>query len=122
VSARTKPAGERCEKIEPFVLLRVAALPCSLKSMIKVFYIGDSASTTGMLRAVLSEGWQAAELSRSQEFIYVGSDFPSLRADQTPATIIEISGKLDTLSLATGFYRAEHPPLGFEETLRALHS
>ncbi len=90
--------------------------------MLKVFYIGDSASTTGMLRAVLSEDRQAAELARSQEFTYVGSDFPSLRADQTPATIIEVSGELETLSLATGFYRAADPPLGFEETLRALRS
>lgn len=90
--------------------------------MVKVFYVGGAGSTVGMLRAVLSEDWQATQLSQSQEFTYVGSNFPLSGKTDPPATIIEISGRLGTLSLENGFYRAERAPDQFEETLRALRN
>ena len=43
--------------------------------MVKIFYVGGSASSSGMLRAVLAEG-QFADLAASQDFTYLGVAFP----------------------------------------------
>jgi hypothetical protein len=87
--------------------------------MVKIFYVGGSASSSGMLRAVLAEG-QIAGLAASQDFTYLGAAFPSQVAGAPPATIIEVSGDTAQSSWKPGFYRAERPPLQFDETLRSL--
>jgi hypothetical protein len=87
--------------------------------MVKIFYVGGSASSSGMLRAVLAEG-QIAGLAASQDFTYLGVAFPPQVAGAPPATIIEVSGDTAESSWKPGFYRAERPPLQFDETLRSL--
>jgi len=87
--------------------------------MVKIFYVGGSASSSGMLRAVLGEG-QIADLAASQDFTYLGVAFPPQVVGAPPATIIEVSGEARQTTWKPGFYRAERPPLQFDETLRSL--
>ena len=89
--------------------------------MVKVFYVGGSAATTGMLRAVLLDDLEEARLAESQEFAYLGTQFPRLMAGGPPATIIEISER-QAGSLQVGFHRAEQQPLQFEDVLCAIRN
>jgi hypothetical protein len=86
--------------------------------MLKIFYVGGSAATTGILRAVLLDARQAAQLAASQELAFLGSHFPRM-AKGAPATIIEVCGEQAEVGLQPGFYRAQQAPLQFEDTLRA---
>jgi hypothetical protein len=83
------------------------------------FYVGGSASTSGMPRAVLSE-WQIPDLAASQELTYLGATFPLQRAGDPPSTIIEISGEPGEATWQHGFYCAACPPQQFDDTLRSL--
>jgi len=87
--------------------------------MVKVFYVGGSASSSGMLRAILAE-WQIADLAASQAFAYLGLAFPPQKQGDPPSTIIEVSGEPGETTWQLGFYRAEYPPQQFDDTLRSL--
>ena len=89
-----------------------------LGAMIKIFYVGGSASSSGMLRAVLPEA-QFSGLPLQHEFTYVGPGFPFQEAGEPPATILEFSGP-SSENWQSGFYKAKHPPVQFEEVLRNL--
>ena len=87
--------------------------------MVKVFYVGGSASTSGMLRAVLAE-WQIPDLAATQELTYLGATFPPQQKVDPPSTIVEISGNQGETTWQPGFYRAGFPPQRFDEALRTL--
>ena len=87
--------------------------------MVKVFYVGGSASTSGMLRAVLSE-WQFRDLAASQKLTYLGATFPLQHAGDPPSTILELSKEQSEAAWQPGFYRAARPPQQFDDTLRSL--
>jgi len=88
--------------------------------MVKVFYVGGSASSSGMLRAILAER-QIADLAASQAFAYLGAAFPQQKKGDPPSTIIEVSGsEQGETAWQPGFYRAEYPPQQFDSTLRSL--
>jgi len=87
--------------------------------MAKIYYVGGSASSTGILRCVLP-GDQLSNLIRTQQFTFLGDAFPSNCKGDAPATIVEVAPDERPPSWAPGFYRAERPPLQFEETLRAV--
>jgi hypothetical protein len=87
--------------------------------MLKIFYVGGSAATAGILRAVLLDARQVAQLAASQELAYLGSHFPRLAKGHAPATIIEVLGEQPEMGLRSGFYRAQQAPFQFEDTLRA---
>jgi len=87
--------------------------------MVKVFYVGGSASSNGMLRAIVAD-WQIADLATSQAFAYLGAAFPPQTQGDPPSTIIEVSGERGETAWQPGFYRAEYPPQQFDDTLRSL--
>jgi hypothetical protein len=87
--------------------------------MVKVFYVGGSASGNGMLRAIIAE-WQVADLLASQDFTYLGSEFPMQATDDPSSAILEVSAEQGEGTWQPGFYRAAHPPIEFDETLRSL--
>ena len=91
-----------------------------LHGMIKVFYVGGSASSNGILRAVLPD-MHASNLAATQQFTYLGSTFPQQAVGSAPATILEVSADHTETTWQPGFYRAERPPLQFDETLRSLN-
>ena len=87
--------------------------------MAKVYYVGGSASSSGMLRCILPQT-QLPSLFDTQQFVYLGAAFPSDCKGGPPATILEVAADERPDSRESGFYRAERPPLQFEETLREL--
>jgi hypothetical protein len=87
--------------------------------MVKVFYVGGSASTNGMLRAVLLST-QVAELAVTQKFTYIGARFPPQGAGDPPVTTVEVTEEQGQITWRAGFYRAERAPVQFEEILRSL--
>ena len=87
--------------------------------MAKIYYVGGSASSSGMLRCIVPRK-QLPGLMRTQQFVYIGADFPFDCRGGPPATILELAPDERPDSWRPGFYRAERPPLQFEETLRDL--
>jgi len=90
--------------------------------MAKIYYVGGSASASGILRCILPSA-QLHSLIQTQHFVYVGAVFPVNGSGAPPTTILEVlpEERPDTPDTwQPGFYRAERPPLQFEETLRAL--
>jgi hypothetical protein len=87
--------------------------------MAKIYYAGGSSSSTGILRCILS-GSQLPSMMGTQRFTSLGDTFPSDCKGGPPTTILEILPDECSASCKSGFYRAEQPPLQFEETLRAL--
>ena len=89
--------------------------------MAKIYYVGGSASASGILRCILPSA-QLQSLRRTQQFAHIGAAFPFSREGGPPATILEVFPEERSDTWESGFYRAEHPPLQFEEILRALES
>ena len=88
--------------------------------MAKIYYLGGSTSSNGILRSIPT-GSLLSGLLRSHTFVYVGATFPA-EARGAPATILEISQDEQSDGWDAGFYRAKLPPLEFEEMLRDLES
>lgn len=89
--------------------------------MAKVYYVGGSTSFSGILRCILPSP-HLVGLIQAQQFVYVGTAFPSDCKGDPPATIVEIPPDERPDGLQPGFYRSKLPPLQFEEILRALES
>jgi hypothetical protein len=87
--------------------------------MIKVFYF-SGASPIGDLRAVLLDSLHVIRLASSQAFTYLGDRLTQLNISDPPAAVIEILPETRETGWRKGFYRAEQPPLQFEETLQKL--
>ena len=89
--------------------------------MAKVYYVGGSTSSNGILRCILATPHLAA-LLQTQQFIYLGASFPTDFRGGPPTALLEIPRDEPFESLQSGFYRAHLPPSAFEEALRALDS
>jgi len=89
--------------------------------MAKIYYVGGSTSSNGILRCIL-QPLHLSDLIRSQQFVYLGASFPSDCKGGPPVAILEITHDEKPDTWQCGFYRAQLPPLEFEETLRSLDS
>jgi hypothetical protein len=87
--------------------------------MLKIFYVGGSGGSMGVLRAVLCEA-RFADIASTQQFAYTGPEFPKQLIGESASTIIEVSSEEGPDACKPGFYRVEKPPLQFEETLKTL--
>lgn len=87
--------------------------------MLKIFYIGGSGSSMGVLRAVLCEA-RFADIAGAQQFIYAGSKFPTQPSEGSANTIVEVSSEEGPDACEAGFYSIEKSPLQFEEILKTL--
>jgi hypothetical protein len=85
--------------------------------MAKIFYLGGSSHTRGVLRAVLP--LNQLESILSPEFaIHLGHDFPE--ASDVAITLIEISHEEGNATWPAGFSRVPASPSDFDERLRFL--
>jgi hypothetical protein len=89
--------------------------------MAKIYYVGGSTSSNGILRCILPVP-HLSDLMQAQQFVYLGASFPSDSKGGPPATILEISSDERPDAWQSGFYRAHLPPLEFEDALRDLDS
>jgi hypothetical protein len=87
--------------------------------MLKIFYIGGSGSSMGVLRAVLREA-RFSDIANSELFFYSGLKFPEQSPNGTANTIVEVSAEEGPGACKTGFYSVEKSPLQFEEILKTL--
>ncbi|GAC1626651.1 MAG: hypothetical protein PVS2B2_20100 [Candidatus Acidiferrum sp.] len=87
--------------------------------MLKIFYVGGSGSSMGVLRAVLLDA-RFADIASTQEFSYSGPEFPKQLTGGSANTIIEVLSEDGPGACKPGFYRVEKTPQQFEETLKTL--
>jgi hypothetical protein len=87
--------------------------------MLKIFYIGGSGSSTGVLRAVLCEA-RFSDIASTQKFSYVGAKFPAQRTEGAENTIVEVLSEEGPDATKSGFYSVEKSPLQFELILKTL--
>jgi hypothetical protein len=87
--------------------------------MLKIFYIGGSGSSTGVLRAVLCEA-RFSDLASSELFLYRGLKFPEQSLGGSENTIVEVSAEEGPGACQSGFYSIEKSPVQFEEILKTL--
>jgi hypothetical protein len=87
--------------------------------MLKIFYIGASGSSAGVLRAVLCEA-RFADIASTQPFSYVGTTFPSQPTGETANTIVQVLSEEGPEASKSGFYSIKRSPLQFETILKTL--
>jgi len=87
--------------------------------MLKIFYIGGSGSSMGVLRAVLRDA-RFSDIANSERFFYRGLKFPEQSPGGSANTIVEVSAEEGPGACKAGFYSIEKSPLQFEEILKTL--
>lgn len=89
--------------------------------MLKIFYIGGSGSSMGVLRAVLGEA-RFADIASTQQFSYNGSKFPEQPIGGAANTVVEVLAEQGPGASQAGYYSIEKSPVQFEEILKTLRA